>query len=73
MLLGDLQEKFDYCRKKALENGYTDEEIDSVEQRLKYLYRHSRPLHLPRMIDLLWAAYRLLDIEREMNDLTDNN
>ena len=68
-----LQRKFDYYRKKALENGYTNEEIDSVEQRLKALYRNSRhPLYLPHQIDLIWAAHNLLNIEREMNDLIDN-
>ncbi len=62
------QRNFDYYRRKALEHGYTKEEIDSVEQRLKQLYRESRhPLRLPRQIDLLWAAHNLLDIEREMN------
>lgn len=64
------QRNFDCYRRKALEHGYTNEEIDSVEQRLKQLYRESRhPLRLPRQIDLLWAAHNLLDIEREMNKL----
>lgn len=62
------QKNFDYYRKKALESGYTNEEIDSVEQRLKQLYRnHRHPLRLPRQIDLLWASHNLLNIEREMN------
>ena len=62
------QKKFDYYRKKALESGYTNEEIDSVEQRLKQLYRnHRHPLRLPPLIDLLWASHNLLNIEREMN------
>ena len=64
------QRNFDCYRRKALEHGYTNEEIDSVEQRLKQLYCESRhPLRLPRQIDLLWAATNLLDIEREMNKL----
>lgn len=64
----DWQRAFDYYRKKALESGYTNEEIDSVEQRLKALYRnHRHPLHLPRQINLLWASHNLLNIEREMN------
>ena len=63
------QRNFDMYREKALEHGYSKEEIDSVEQRIKWLYRHSRhPLRLPRQIDLLWAQHQLLNIEREMNN-----
>lgn len=63
------QRNFDMYRRKALENGFTEEEVDSVEQRLKWLYRHGRPLQMPRQLDLIWAAHRLLCIEREMNSL----
>ena len=56
-------------RRKALENGYTEEEIDSVEQRVKWLYRHRGLSHLPSQLDLLWATHRLLDVEREMDSM----
>ena len=65
-----LQRKLDHYRQKALEYGYTNEEVDSVERRLKWLYRHHRhPLDMPKQINLLWAAHYLLNIEREMNGM----
>lgn len=64
------QRNFDMYRKKALEYGYTEEEVDSVEQRVKWLYRNSRhPMQLPRQLDLIWATHRLLNIEREMDSM----
>ena len=63
------QRNFDYYRQKALEHGYTDEEVDSVEQRVKWLYHHKRPLQLPRQVELIWTSHQLLDIEREMDGL----
>lgn len=63
------QRNFDRYRKKALEHGYTDEEIDSVEKRIKWLYRHERLSLLPRQLDLIWAAHQLLNVEREMKGL----
>lgn len=64
------QRNFDRYRKKALEHGYTEKEVDSVEQRVKWLYRHSdHLLAMPRQIDLIWASHNLLNIEREMDRL----
>lgn len=63
------QRNFDMYRKAALEHGYTEEEIDSVERRVKWLCRHSRCFLQLRQIDLIWATHRLLDIEREMDGL----
>lgn len=63
------QRNFDWYRKKALEHGYTDEEVDSVEERIKWLYRHERLSLLPRQINLIWAAHQLLNVEREMKGL----
>lgn len=63
------QETFDMYRKKALENGYTNEEVDRVEERVKWLFRNRYVSHLPRQLDLMWASHRLLCIEKEMEDL----
>lgn len=63
------QRNFDRYRQKALEHGYTEEEVDSVEQRVKWLYRHGRLSHMPLQLDLIWATHRLLDIEREMDSM----
>ena len=59
------QANFDKYRRKALEYGYTDEEVDSVDRRVKWLYRHSRRSLRLRQVDLIWATHQLLDIERE--------
>ena len=65
------QQNMDYYRRKAMEHGYTKEDVDSVEHRMKWLYNHRRIEQLPKQIDLLWALHNLLNIEMEMETLLD--
>lgn len=63
------QRNFDMYRQRALEHGYTGEEIGRAEQRVKWLYRNRRLSDLPRQLALIWASHRLLEIERETDGM----
>lgn len=64
---GDGQKLIDCYKRKALERGFTEEEVLWVEDGVKRAVRESRhPMHL-RLIDLIWAQHNLLLISRMNN------
>ena len=62
-----MQDKINFYKKKALEHGFTKEEVNWVEDGVKSTYRESRhPLSL-RLIDIIWAWHNLLLISKINN------